>query len=199
MTLRSICFVLGLAGGLYAARVGSEEVLAPEKKLKSGVSEIVEILFDGSPDASIEVKRDKIIATLDAKLTSDYVIRRALGDHWTELSDDQQKEFIRLITGLVLLAYTHKLNEEYKPAISFDAPIELTQFTVEIPSTMTTRNRQVPMAYRMARLKSGWEVYDVYVRGISLTQNYRSQFKAFFETKNVAELISFLRQKLSNQ
>lgn len=199
MSIRSIFILAALASGFSAAAAGSREVLAPETKLEHGVSAIVDILFDQSPELSVEVKRDRIIATLDEKLTSHYVIRRALGNHWTDMSVDQQREFIRLITGLVLLSYTTKLVEENKPEVSFEAPVELTKFTVEIPSTLTTNKRQVPMAYRMARLKSGWEVYDVHVRGISLTQNYRSQFRAFFETKNVLELISFLREKLRGQ
>ena len=199
MKVLSNSSILILVGSLFAVSALAQEGLAPEVKLENGISAIVEIIFDESADATIEAKRDRIVSTLDAKLTFNYIIRRTLGENWSKLSPDQQRDFARLVTDLLLRSYTKKLKKEYKPVISFGAPVELTKLRVEIPSRVKMRNKEVLVAYRMAKLKSGWEVYDIYVRGVSLSQNYKSQFREHFLTRNAALLIQLLEDKLSKR
>ena len=44
-----------------------------------------------------------------------------------------------------------------------------------------------------------WKIYDVYVEGVSLVQNYQTQFRDLFETESAAQVIDRLKQKIEEQ
>jgi phospholipid transport system substrate-binding protein len=44
-----------------------------------------------------------------------------------------------------------------------------------------------------------WKIYDVYVEGVSLVQNYQSQFRSLFEKESAAQVIDRLKQKIKDQ
>jgi phospholipid transport system substrate-binding protein len=49
--------------------------------------------------------------------------------------------------------------------------------------------------YKLRRDPVGWRVYDVVVEGISLVNNYRSQFDRFLSKRSFDELLQHLREK----
>jgi phospholipid transport system substrate-binding protein len=49
-------------------------------------------------------------------------------------------------------------------------------------------------------LKGGtWKVYDVVVEGVSLVQNYRSQFNSILAKNTPDQLLEILRKKVKGQ
>jgi phospholipid transport system substrate-binding protein len=41
-----------------------------------------------------------------------------------------------------------------------------------------------------------WKVYDVVIEGVSLVQNYRSQFREILTNKSPEDLLKILREKV---
>ncbi len=52
--------------------------------------------------------------------------------------------------------------------------------------------------YKLKFTPAGWRAYDVVVEGVSLVNNYRSQFDRFLSKKSFDELLQVLREKKSN-
>jgi len=54
------------------------------------------------------------------------------------------------------------------------------------------------VTYRLKFSPTGWRAYDIVVEGVSLVNNYRSQFDRFLSKKSFDELLQVLRDKKNN-
>ena len=58
------------------------------------------------------------------------------------------------------------------------------------------RNKPSAVAFIVAILENGeWKVYDVVIEGVSLVQNYRTQFREILTNKTPEDLLKTLREK----
>ena len=48
-------------------------------------------------------------------------------------------------------------------------------------------NGDVAVEYSMGLRDGKWKIYDVYVEGVSLVQNYQSQFRSLFEKESATQ------------
>jgi phospholipid transport system substrate-binding protein len=54
---------------------------------------------------------------------------------------------------------------------------------------VTKQGTEIPVDYRMQQRGDRWLVYDVSVEGVSLINNYRTQFDKIIQTSSYAELV----------
>ncbi|HBK80242.1 MAG TPA: organic solvent tolerance ABC transporter substrate-binding protein, partial [Nitrospinae bacterium] len=54
---------------------------------------------------------------------------------------------------------------------------------------------EIPITYRLHKVDGKWRVYDVAVKGISLINTYRQQFRSIIRRSSYAELVKILRRK----
>jgi phospholipid transport system substrate-binding protein len=59
--------------------------------------------------------------------------------------------------------------------------------------------RTIRLKYKLARMQSGWELYDLVAEDISLVSNYRQQFDEHFRRGTTAELIEKLLELLKHE
>ena len=72
----------------------------------------------------------------------------------------------------------------------------LAQNTVEVHSKIISGSKEIPLHYRMISKNGHWWVYDIIVEGISLTKNYRSQFRRLIKKKSISGIMEILREKV---
>jgi phospholipid transport system substrate-binding protein len=60
---------------------------------------------------------------------------------------------------------------------------------------VTAKGSEVKVDYRLHRADERWTVYDVVVDGVSLVENYRTQFSRLIQRTSFAELLKTLRAK----
>jgi phospholipid transport system substrate-binding protein len=60
---------------------------------------------------------------------------------------------------------------------------------------LTTTNKEIPVEYRLRNKSGTWLVYDLSVEGISLINNYRSQFNSILVKSPFKDLLERLRAK----
>ena len=125
--------------------------------------------------------------------------KRSLGKDWKAFDPGQQKEFTALFGSLLEKTYADRVLAYTSERIDFGGETELREGQVEVASVIVTAdNRQIPLNYRAILQDGAWRVYDVVIEGISLVQNYRSQFREIMAKQSPSELISFLRDKTKN-
>lgn len=186
----ALIFLLFLTGGLYADP-------DPVIELQDSVAVAVEVLFgEGSESKSVEAKRTAVRAAFEANYNMDIIIRRAIGRNWRRLSEDEQAQILELIKEVVLKAYIDGMDGKSRPEISYSEAIKNGENRLEIPSTVKLEGRTVHLNYKLARMQSGWELYDLVAEAISLVSNYRQQFDEHFRRGTAAELIEKLRELL---
>ena len=168
----------------------------PEEKLKATVEAVIDVMYGSDDSTPVEELRDQVLAVLEQSFSFDVLVRRTLGRNWNRLNEAQQKEIISLATELMIHTYTREFQKGERPTVTFSKPVELSANRIEITSVLTLPDNTINLAYRLARLESGWQVYDLLVEGVSIVSNYRKQFDAHFLKEGGDELIDQLEAKL---
>jgi phospholipid transport system substrate-binding protein len=162
--------------------------------LRNTVNATLDVLYH---EDSTEVdKRAKVREVIEERYDMSVITRRAIGSNWKRMNNDEQGRVIDLIKQLIVKSYINALKGKARPAVSFEAAIYVSEKRLEIPSTVVLDNQTVHVLYRLGRLQSGWEIYDIVAENISVVSNYRQQFDDHFRKGTGAELIYKLEQLL---
>jgi phospholipid transport system substrate-binding protein len=66
-----------------------------------------------------------------------------------------------------------------------------------VKSVLVTQSHEhVPIDYLLDREAAGWRVHDVTIEGVSLVNNYRTQFRRYLVNHSFAELLTRLESHL---
>jgi len=168
---------------------------APTDQLKAPVDEVIRILRDPNlkSDSMVAERRAAIRKKAESIFDFQEIAKRALGRHWQSLSAGEQGEFVLLFTDLLERAYLVKI-ERYsgEPIVYTGDSIEGELATVKT-KFITKQGTEMPIEYRLLRHGDRWLVYDVFVEGVSLIANYRTQFDRIMRTGSYQELARRLR------
>ena len=166
--------------------------------IKDAVDEIISILQDEKlavPTRKAERKK-RVVIIVEKKFDFREMSMRALAKHWQERSPEEQDRFVFLFKTLLENTYIAKI-ETYsgekvvfkKAALQGDKAI--------VYSDLIRKNVETPVNYKLKNNDDRWMVYDVEVEGVSLVNNYRTQFASILSKENFAGLIAKLEEKVS--
>jgi ABC-type transporter MlaC component len=96
-------------------------------------------------------------------------------------------------------AYVKGMNGESKPEVQLGETIEITGKRMEIPSKVKMDEKTVNVLYRLGRMKSGWQIYDIVAEDISMVANYRQQIDDHFRKGDGQDLINKLNELLTKE
>ena len=185
---------------------------SPQEAVDSYVQKVLQTFrqYEGTeldtPEKRKEFK-DKLSCVAGEVFDYRIMARMSLGQYWRDFSGEQQKEFVQLFRSLIETNYFNKLVENLKEVKAYSRDtIVLTDEIVfssskaEVRSFIRLQDKKIPVNYRLlSRSGEKWGVYDVRVEGVSLIQNYRSQFRDILNQKSPEELLEELRRKLRKQ
>ncbi|HVN23003.1 MAG TPA: ABC transporter substrate-binding protein [Syntrophorhabdales bacterium] len=170
---------------------------APLDTVKANVNGVLEVLRDPKlkGEAGKKVKEQRI--TVAAEKLFDFVelSKRTLGLNWNNFSPDQRKEFVQLFENILKDAYVEKIIAYTNEQVDFVKEVPLSENTVEVQSTVVSKGAQVPINYRVIKKDNDWKVYDVVIEGVSLINNYRTQFREILGNNPPEKLLETLRKK----
>lgn len=172
---------------------------APLNTVQGHVNKVLEVLRDPSlkGESGKKAKKEKIRAISEKMFDYTELSRRTLGIDWKKLNAAQQNEFLDLYKTLLENAYADKIVTYTDEKVIFSRENLLTEKTAEVQTTIVTKKADIPINYRVI-LKSGdWRVYDVIIEGVSLINNYRSQFREILANKPPESLLDTLRKKVN--
>jgi phospholipid transport system substrate-binding protein len=127
--------------------------------------------------------------------------RRALAVHWRERTPQEQQEFVRLFRDLVEGTYINRLESaiQEKREIQYVGEQVDGSRAVVKTNVVTRRNQQVPIEYRLQKADGRWLIYDVLVEGISLVNNYRSQFNRIITSSSYNDLVQKMKTRQGDE
>jgi len=123
--------------------------------------------------------------------------RRALAVHWRDRTPEQQQEFVQLFRDLVENVYINRLQQaasERRDIQYVGEQVEGSRAAVRT-KVITARNQEVPIEYRLSKVGDQWKIYDVLVEGVSLVNNYRSQFNRIIATSSYNDLVARMKAR----
>lgn len=170
----------------------------PLDTVKVQVDKVLDVLRDPAlkPESAKTLRKDKIRAIAEKMFDFTELSKRTLAQNWSKFTPEQQKEFITLYRSLLEDSYADKILMYTDEKILFTKEISLTEKTVEVQSTVIRKTDEIPINYRVVLKDGVWMVYDVVIEGVSLINNYRSQFREILVNKPPESLLETLRKKV---
>lgn len=171
----------------------------PLDTVKGHADKVLDVLRDPSlkPESAKRLRKDKIRAISENMFDFTELSKRTLAQNWKNLNPAQQKEFVELFKLLLGDTYSDKILSYTDEKIVFSKEVSLTEKTVEVHSTVIRKNAEIPIYYRVILKDGVWRVYDVVIEGVSLTNNYRTQFREILSNKPPESLLETLRKKVA--
>jgi len=169
-------------------------------RLQGVIEAAVEALY-GECCAQLDLneKQKKVRQAIESEYELNVVIRRAIGRNWRLLEPAQQERVLELVKQLVVKAYVSGMNGKARPDIQLGEVIPVSDKRIEIPSKVQLDDKTYNVLYRLGKMKSGWEIYDIVAEDISVVSNYRDQIDDHFRKGTAAELITKLENLLTKE
>jgi phospholipid transport system substrate-binding protein len=189
------CALAVFAGGLLCLFPAQAWAGAPTEQIKGSIEQVIRTVQDPNlkQESRAEERRTAIRKQAEALFDFTETGKRALGRHWAELNDSQQREFVSLFTDLLERSYINRIEQYGGERIVYAGDsIEGEAATVRT-KFITKQGTEIPVDYRLLRRGDRWLVYDVFVEGVSLVSNYRTQFDRIMRTASYPELVRRMR------
>lgn len=131
--------------------------------------------------------------------------RLSLDKHWDEITVEQRKHFVSLMTHLLekkaifskeQLHGDNKLYDIHYTKETIE-PADQTKATVYSKMLVPKKKMDLDLTYKLLRKPTGWKIYDVIVDDASLLSNYRFQFDRIIQKSGFADLIQRMEGKLT--
>ena len=169
----------------------------PTEKVKETTDKILAIVSDPAlKDPAKEAqRRERIRKTVDELCDWEEMSRRSLGRHWAKRNEQEKKEFVHLFGQLLERTYIDKVegySGEKVDYVGERVDGEYAQVDVKI---VTKKNTEIPVVYKMRARDQKWWVYDMVIEGVSLVNNYRTQFSDILAKSSFEGLMKKLKEK----
>ncbi|HHT9105277.1 MAG TPA: MlaC/ttg2D family ABC transporter substrate-binding protein [Candidatus Wujingus californicus] len=146
----------------------------------------------------VNERRQKLWETISPIFNFEEMSKRALGQHWKKRSDEEKKEFVGLFTNILKDAYIGKTDAySGEKVILIKERVDKEYATVQTKFILNTGSELV-VDYNMLNNSGEWKIYDVIIEGVSLVNNYRSQFNSILIKSTYNELVQRIKEKKAN-
>ena len=146
----------------------------------------------------VNERRQKLWETISHIFNFEEMSKRALGQHWKKRSDEEKKEFVGLFTNILKDAYIGKTDAySGEKVILMKERVDKEYATVQAKFILNT-DSEVVVDYNMLNNSGEWKIYDVIIEGVSLVNNYRSQFNSILIKSTYNELVKRIKEKKAN-
>jgi len=187
---------LALAG-LLILSVAPAWAVTPTEQLKGSIDKIIPILEDPTLKGDAKLKERRAAIRRVATDVFDFTesARRALGPHWERRTAEERQEFARLLGDLLERAFASRLEQYAGERIQYTGEAVDGNLATVKTRIITKSGAELPVDYQVLRRGDRWFVYDVWIEGVSLMNNYRAQFNKIIQTSSYEDLVRKLKAK----
>lgn len=171
---------------------------APTEALSASIDKVIALLADPAyknPDTR-PAMRAKLLTAIDAVFDMKELSRRALGAQWNQFNPEQQQRFVTAFGLLLQNTYLDKIESYTDEKVQYLKEQNLGTGKAEVDTKVVGKGKEIPISYRLSD-HGGWKVYDVVIEGVSLVQNYRTQFGQILVNESPDALIAKIAAKKS--
>ncbi len=117
----------------------------------------------------------------------------SLGGAYSRLGAGQRREFQETFSALFQDSYTRMVLKFLKKETIKYQQERLEGDKARVSTSIVRSNENIPVEYRLRRASQNWLIYDVIVDGVSILENYRTQFSQIIRTKSFDYLLNQMR------
>jgi phospholipid transport system substrate-binding protein len=189
LSLMALTVVFAVPGLLWAEsndpQAAVQELLGEIRQIKKNLS--------GQEKADNQKHAHSALVWLNVAEIS----KKALGKHWAKCSDSEQKRFQALLGELFLhVAFPSSAKFFAELDLVYGKTTEEKQRTVVPLTVVHEKEGEVDINFRLTRTAGNWQVVDVILDGVSMSNNLRSKFYKVITKKGFDELMRKMEKKL---
>jgi len=192
-----------LSGLLLVSSPSTVQAGDPQERVRETVNAVLAVLQDKSlqgPDNASR-RREKMRQAVFQRFGFEEMAQRALGQYWHKRTPAEKKAFVELFGELLERSYINKI-ESY----TGEQTVQYTKETIDKDgyasvrtAVVNKRDLNVEVEYRLLQRDGNWQVYDVVIEGVSLVNNYRTQFHNIVSQESYEALVKKLKLKLDQE
>ena len=169
----------------------------PGDQVRQSVDKLLAILKDPQlkGESKKNERRDKLKEVIYQRFDFTEMARRSLGSEWRRRSPEEQREFVKLFTGLLERAYLDNIESYNGEKFRYLKEQEDNNHAQVDTKIVGNKGQEFSVNYRLHNRNGDWKVYDVVIEDISLINNYRSQFNRMLATSSYEELVNRMKGK----
>lgn len=140
-----------------------------------------------------ERRKKAIEAVIARNFDMDRMAATSLGAYWKKLNDKQRAEFTSVFRDLFQDSYTRLVLDFLKREKIRYSPQEGTGVEALVKTVILRPNENIPVDYRLEKMKVGWLVNDVSIDGVSIVGKYRNAFDRVIRRTSYGALLERMR------
>jgi len=174
----------------------------PMETLKAPIEQVISVLNDPQYKTfpQKKIQREKLRDIISQIFNYSFIAKSVLGRyHWqNSFTLKEKEEFSDVFARFLGNTYLDQIQEGYEDEKVVFLDQEIINPSKAIVRTAIIRKKtEIPVNYLMRAYNGVWKIYDVNIEGVSLVQNYRSQFRSILLNETAAELIEKLKSKVN--
>jgi len=191
---------------VFSQQAMAEDASSATQTLKVKIDAILDVLktpeFKG--DENKEVRRQKIRDIVLHGFDFGRMAQSSLGKHWRGRTPEEKQDFTVRFQRLIENTYIAKLETYTNEKVVYLNEQRKTKKDREYAKVqtqiITDDGTEIPIAYMMYRQgEDPWLVFDLNIEGVSMVNNYRSQFGEFLGQKSFSQLLNDIDEKNTSQ
>jgi len=189
-TILSLVFILSMAVSSWAAE--------PMEAIKQTTDKILSIVTNPAlKPPSKTAEKDKLIRqAVDERFDWEEMTRRSLATHWAKRTPEERKEFVPLFSDLLERTYMKKVEDYSGEKVLYEGETKEGDYAAVKVKIVTKKDKDIPVEYRLKKEGNNWLIYDVSILGVSLVNNYRTQFNSIISQSSYENLVKRLKEKV---
>jgi phospholipid transport system substrate-binding protein len=188
-TILFLLFMLSIALPSWAVE--------PMEAIKQTTEKILAIVTNPAlkPPSQTAEKEKLIRQAVDERFDWEEMARRSLATHWAKRTPEERKEFVPLFSDLLERTYMKKVEDYSGEKVLYEGETKNGDYAVVKVKIVTKQNKDILVEYRLKKEGNNWLIYDVSILGVSLVNNYRTQFNSIISQSSYENLVKRLREK----
>lgn len=169
----------------------------PTDQMKQTIDKVIDILNNKElkKPGKVKERRTALRKAVGEKFDFEEMAKRSLALFWKQRTPEEKKEFVSLYSDLLERSYIKKIENYSDEKIIYTDENVDDGYAIVKTKIITKRNVDIPIEYRLLKKNNKWEVYDVVIEGVSLVNNYRTQFSKIIRTSSYEELVKRMKNK----
>lgn len=185
----TLVFLL-LTSGVLQAGINMHQ---PGKIIVNTIEKGLVILTN--PSYNDTEKKQKLWEHLEPIFDFKIMSKRALGQYWKNRTDKEREKFTTVFSSVLKHIYLDKT-----ASYSGEEVVYVREFVQDgrakvQTNVITSEGKKISVDFSMHKINGNWKNYDVIIEGVSIVNNYRSQFDNILSKSSFKELMEKLREK----
>ena len=199
MTRKRLCVILTAVLPFVLASAGPATAGEPTERVRSTVDDLYRVMSTTS-GLSLRERESAAARVMDDLFDWRAMARDALRQHWEGRSASEREEFTRLFADLFRRAYVARVSLVDAKSFNYLGDKITGDRATVTTQVATKRGSTINVAYALERdADRPWRVQDVLVEGMSLLENYRTQFTSIITRSSYETLVQRLRSRVQEQ